>query len=348
MTVRITLDLTPEQAAILDEAVKRGDFREFHVIKAGIAGSATKAKSGQSEIESDVKQKNERATANTQQAKAEDTGGDHQQAHFTAGTAVLETGSVPVTGYHLVERLAGDNYSEAWKVNGPGGIPRRIEFIRLAHPLTEPEQRAIHLMLSMRHSHLLFAIASVEMQDTLVLITEFVDRTLRDRCREASRSGGVPRQELLGYLAAGAHVLDYFNEQLQRSGEVDPAAIQHDHVKPENLFLVAGNLRVNVFGLPWNTHRPPTAYAPPEFLEGKYSLHSDQYSLAVTYCELQTGQLPLAWNPAEIVAGQYGGRAGLSMLKAEEQEIVKRALAANPDDRWPSCQAFITALIAAG
>ena len=39
------------------------------------------------------------------------------------------------------------------------------------------------------------------------------------------------------------------------------------------------------------------AYAPPEVFEGKPSRSSDQYSLAVTWCQLRGGLLPFEGGP---------------------------------------------------
>jgi hypothetical protein len=87
------------------------------------------------------------------------------------------------------------------------------------------------------------------------------------------------------------------------------------------------------------------AYAAPEFFQGQTSNHSDQYSLAVTYCQLRGGRLPFAGTPAQIVAGHLQQPPDLSMLPEAEQPAVARALAKNPAERWPNCRAFVQALL---
>src|SRR5207247_2372063 len=86
------------------------------------------------------------------------------------------------------------------------------------------------------------------------------------------------------------------------------------------------------------------AYAAPEFLSGHTSHQSDQYSLAVTYCQLRGGRLPFAGNAAQVMAGHLMNAPDLSMLPPEEQPAVGRAMSKEPSARWPSCLAFVEAL----
>jgi tetratricopeptide (TPR) repeat protein len=86
------------------------------------------------------------------------------------------------------------------------------------------------------------------------------------------------------------------------------------------------------------------AYAAPEFFRGETSGRSDQYSLAVTYCHLRGGRLPFHGNDAQLMAGHLGQPPDLTMLPPEERVAVARALAKDPDDRWPSCRDFVDAV----
>src|SRR5262249_47335613 len=86
-------------------------------------------------------------------------------------------------------------------------------------------------------------------------------------------------------------------------------------------------------------------YAPPETINNKISPHSDQYSLAIVYQELLTGSRPFNGKNARQLAMQHlHEEPELRSLPEAERPVVARALAKDPDKRWPSCLAFVRAL----
>ncbi|MCI0460597.1 MAG: SUMF1/EgtB/PvdO family nonheme iron enzyme, partial [Gemmataceae bacterium] len=128
--------------------------------------------------------------------------------------------------------------------------------------------------------------------------------------------------------------------------------VQHRDIKPQNLLLVGGGVKVADFGLAKLLEQTVAtasggmtpAYASPEQVNDQVSRWSDQYSLAVTYCHLRGGRLPFAGNLAALVAGHLMSAPDLEMLPAGERPAVARALAKNPQERWPNCAAFVEAL----
>jgi serine/threonine protein kinase len=183
----------------------------------------------------------------------------------------------------------------------------------------------------------------------LVIATELGEKTLLDRLQESIGQGGVgiEAEELLGYMAEAAEGIDLLN-----SGHEDQAGIQHRDIKPSNLLLVGGSVKVADFGLARlldhdgadHSGRMTPAYAAPEFFDGRIAAQSDQYSLAVTYCQLRSGRLPFTGTAAELMAGHLNKEPDLTMLPECERPVVARALAKKPADRWPSCRAFVEAL----
>jgi serine/threonine protein kinase len=89
-----------------------------------------------------------------------------------------------------------------------------------------------------------------------------------------------------------------------------------------------------------------TLYAAPEVFQGRLSDRTDQYSLAVTYCELRTGHLPFPAAPARFDRRYVPPPPDLAMLTLAERPIVRRALNPVPQDRWPSCGALVGQLTA--
>jgi formylglycine-generating enzyme required for sulfatase activity len=177
-----------------------------------------------------------------------------------------------------------------------------------------------------------------------------------DRLRECQRQGlpGVPRGELLRYFGHAAEGLDFLNEPRHVLAEgAQPVGIQHGDVKPQNLLLVGSACKVGDFGLlrrlaagvsSQSTTNLTAAYAPPESFEGRSAPSSDQYSLAVAWCQLRGGRLPFEGGPAQLLAGHMLKPPDLSMLPPSERSAAARALSKKPQERWPTCRAFVEAL----
>jgi len=173
------------------------------------------------------------------------------------------------------------------------------------------------------------------------------DFTLRDRfeaCRELGLPG-IPRAELLYYLVDVARALD----QLQEDEK------QHRNVSPQTILLDRGNatLRDPETAVPLVkggtvklSECVTSAYGAPETFEARLSRSSDQYSLANVYQELLTGVRPLAAETLqELVMQHLTGTPNLTPLPESDQPVVGRALSKNPDDRYPSCVAFVQDLM---
>ena len=131
--------------------------------------------------------------------------------------------------------------------------------------------------------------------------------------------------------------------------------IQHRDIKPQNLLISGGSVKVGDYGLARSVHTDATghsggltfAYAAPECFAGTTSRRSDQYSLAITYCQLRGGRLPFEGSPIEMMMGHRKREPDLSMLSAEERPAVAKALSKQPRDRWSSCRKFIGTLVKA-
>jgi formylglycine-generating enzyme required for sulfatase activity len=185
---------------------------------------------------------------------------------------------------------------------------------------------------------------------------ELADSTLGDLLKHHRRQGqpGVPGDQLLRYFGQAAAGLDFLNAERHPLGPGGaPVGIQHGDVKPQNLLIVGSGVKVGDFGLlrslrgsqsTRQTGGVTVAYASPEMFGGHISRHSDQYSLAVAWCELRGGRLPFDGDPMQLMAGHMMHEPDLSMLPAEERPALRRALSKQPEERWPSCSAFVEAL----
>jgi len=264
-------------------------------------------------------------------------------------------GLEPIPGYVLIEPLGRGGFGEVWKCEAPGGLHKAVKFVAGSDDTRasgdaqlRQEFEAFQQVKSIRHPYLL-CLERVEMVgNELVMVMGLADRQLGDRFHECQQEGlpGIPREELLGYLEEAAEALDVIGTKY---------GLQHLDVKPANLFLTAGHVQVGDYGLvskldggsgSGKNRGLTPKYAAPEVLRGQVHTRSDQYSLALVYQELLTGTFPYSGrNPQQIMLQHVSGVPDLRGLPERDRGAVATALAKNPGDRFPSCGAFIEALV---
>ena len=146
-------------------------------------------------------------------------------------------------------------------------------------------------------------------------------------CATTSRSDTpASRGALLARLWEAAEVLDVMNLRCR---------LLHLDVKPHNLLLLGGHAKVADFGLVSRLPRSPAegptcrpgvvspVYASPEAFQGCPSPSSDQYSLAVSYHELLTGELPFrAANVRQMALQHAHAEPDLSGLPEADRGVV--------------------------
>ena len=265
----------------------------------------------------------------------------------------LETQAEPIPGYRLIERLGAGGFGEVWKAEAPGGLLKAIKFVygdiggdKGDGVGAEQELKSLSRVKSVRHPYILSLERFDVIDGQLMIVMELADRNLWDRYRDCKAQGlaGIPREELLGYLEEAAEALDLMNNRYQ---------LQHLDIKPQNLFLMANHIKVADFGVVKDLEGMVTSvtggvtaiYAAPELFDGWVSRFCDQYSLAIVYQELLTGQRPfVAANLHQLMMQHVQGKPDLSVLALEEQPIIARALSKTPDERHLSCTELMRAL----
>ncbi|MBY0458323.1 MAG: protein kinase, partial [Gemmataceae bacterium] len=161
----------------------------------------------------------------------------------------FEPHAEPVPGYKLIDRLGAGGFGEVWRCEAPGGIFKAVKIIHgdlrskdndLVR-YAEQELKALKRVKQVRHPYLL-ALDRYDIVDgRLMIVMELADCNLWDRFRACREAGlhGIPRDELLQYMAEIAEVLDLFNDEFQ---------LQHLDIKPQNLFLLYNHVKVADFG----------------------------------------------------------------------------------------------------
>ncbi len=258
----------------------------------------------------------------------------------------------PLPGYRLIERLGTGGYGEVWRAEAPGGLTKAIKFVFGKHDekRASHEMRALDRVRSVRHPFLLSLERIEIVENRLIVVMELADGSIKDRFEQCRAQGlpGVPRDELVSYLRDAADALDFMSQA---------HALQHLDIKPENMLLLAGRVKVADFGLVKDVRQSQASlvggltplYAAPEVFRGTPSSHSDQYSLGILYQEMLTGTLPFAGSSAaELTLQHLNDEPDMTALSPADRYAVSRALAKEPQHRYSTCREFVDALSKVG
>ena len=269
---------------------------------------------------------------------------------MSTGTQACE---IVLPGYTLTDRIGSGGYAEVWRAEAPGGIQKAVKIVYGYYDdeFALQELKALERIKCVRHPFLLSLERFEIISGRLAILTELADMSLDQRLRQCRTEGltGIPRDELLQYMADAAEALDFLSQKHN---------LLHLDIKPENLLVLGEHIKVADFGLVKElasrtqnslvSGMTPT-YAAPEMFDDDPSAHSDQYSLAIVYQEMLVGALPFPGRTAAQLAKQHTqAEPQLMTLPAEDRPVVARALAKKPEDRFPSCRAFIDALLRRG
>lgn len=253
-----------------------------------------------------------------------------------------------VLGYTLKNRIGSGGYGEVWSAEAPGGIAKAVKFVYGFHDedRAKTELKSLDRIKQVRHPFLLSLERIQVVSGQLVVITELAERSLADlfRATKAAQGTGIPRPELLQYMRDAADGLDYLAQTHN---------LQHLDVKPENLLLLSGHVKIADFGLVKEVHEAAQSlmngltpiYAAPELFDGRPHRNSDQYSLAIVYQEMLTGTRPFTGSSAAQLAAQHiNSRPSLQALPPGDQQVIARALSKDPNLRYASCREMVDEL----
>jgi len=265
-------------------------------------------------------------------------------------------GDEPLPGYRLISPLGRGGFGEVWKCLAPGGLQKAVKFVcenedDQSTPLRQ-EYEAFLRMKGIRHPFLLMLERVELLGGELIMVMELADQSLEQRYQECRNQGrdGIPRSELLSYMIDAAEALDVLSRQHK---------LQHLDVKPANLFLVGGHVKVGDYGLVGRVETGNTTegkhvrgltpkYVAPEVLQNQIDVRSDQYTLALVYQELLSGKYAYKGTTAEEVLFQHvHGTPDLSSMIAGDRTALRKALSKRPSDRFATCLDFVKALLSA-
>ena len=171
--------------------------------------------------------------------------------------------------------------------------------------------------------------------------------SLRQHHPEGTR---IPLSTVVNYVRQIAAALQYIHDQ----------NLIYRDIKPENMLIGDNNdIWLSDFGITAiarSTHSMVLLdkvgtifYMAPEQIQGKPRLASDQYALGIVVYEWLSGALPFDGTVLEIVAQHLSSappplHGRVPMISPDVEQVILRALAKNPHQRFESVQKFAEAL----
>jgi serine/threonine-protein kinase len=256
-------------------------------------------------------------------------------------------------GYRLRRLRGRGGFGEVWEAEADNGLVA-LKFLPCPRGQGAPQElRSIQMVRDLPHPHLTRVEKVWCAPGFLVVVMDLADGSLADLLEvyQTDLGSPLPPDHLCPLLAQAAQALDFLNT-CQHFLQGRWLTVQHCDVTPANLLLFGQTVKVSDFGLTTalafreKTHfRAGTpAYAAPEVFQGRVSDRTDQYALAVSYCQLRGGRLPFPDTPPEFVPSYVRLAPDLTMLTPAERPAVARALSPVPQDRWPSCGELLAEL----
>lgn len=266
----------------------------------------------------------------------------------------LAPGVEACPGYKLTKPLGQGGFGCVWEAVANDGTKAALKFLDCRGHQSSVVVNEIKLLVTLRdlkHPNVIQFYNIHTGPNTIILSMELADGSVNDLhyiYREDQKTH-VPPSVLLSIMQQTAAALDFMSAQRLQTSGFAKTGLQHCDVKPSNLLLVGNVVKVADFGLSgpmqFNVSRnviigtPP--YAAPELFEGRMTERTDQFGMAVMYCELRAGRFPI---PISTDGRYPAALPDFSFLPDRERVVVAKAMQKQWLDRYPNCTEFVEAL----
>ncbi len=237
-------------------------------------------------------------------------------------------------------------FRESWN-----GVPCAVKVSKapLVFHSDEGRKRLHREMQALRelrgHRNILRLTAHCVCLGHLITVWELAEGTLYDELCQMQQSfggGGLFPAELLKWMREAAAGIDSLNSR----------GIYHRDIKPQNLFLVRGHVKVGDLGFAKfggastlsNSITGTLGYSPLEALAGETKPTIDVFGLAATYVHLRTGRRPFGENVVTIIERMRERDFECQGLTGDEIICLRKALSPDPDERFATASELVDRL----
>lgn len=280
--------------------------------------------------------------------------------------------------YHLLRRLGRGGAGEVYLADGPADASLsgsgKVAIKLLAGTASDATAREIARQAqaagALQQAHIIPFHGVVQLDDTLALVMAYAPGGSLGDTLDAVRPGGAKKLT----LPLDAGVVGRLLTQIARAlAAAHAAGLTHGDLKPNNIFVrtspngrpltvisdfgqgVLTSAAVQLVSQSGGNADPTTwaatqlRFAAPEQLRGQVVPATDQYALAAICYLLLTGQYPVVGDAPKMlnaIAQQPVKPPALvhPNVSSETEEVLLRALAKEPEQRYPSIGMFAQAL----
>lgn len=262
--------------------------------------------------------------------------------------------------YRLVERLGRGGMAEVYRAFQPN-LEREVAIKVMHSYLAEDDnfigrfKREAKAVANLRHAHII-QVYDFDIEDELYyMVMEFIEgETLKARLQRLNEAGRRMSLDEVGRVFRPlCDALDYAHEQGRIHRDLKPANVMFDGdrvvLTDFGLATIVGGTRYTLSGTVIGT----PMYMSPEQGRGKAGdVRSEIYSLGVILYETVTGRVPYdADTPLGVIMKHVNEPLPLPSQVAEVpaavERVILKAMAKEPEDRYPSAGALADALEAA-
>jgi hypothetical protein len=252
------------------------------------------------------------------------------------------SGSRPLDGYTIKRGVGRGGFGEVYFATSDAGKEVALKLIRRN---LEVELRGVTQCLNLKHPNLigLYDIRTDEMGDQWVIMEYVSGESLEEVI--VRNPDGLPLEQALWWMRGITSGVSYLHDH----------GIVHRDLKPGNIFSDEGVVKIGDYGLAkfiscsrrsGQTESVGTVhYMAPEIANGRYGREIDTYALGIILFEMLTGHVPFEGESVgEVLMKHLTAEPDLSALSEPYRDIVRRALAKDPDLRLKSVNELMSLL----